>query len=148
MTNVDSQYADLFDGFGNGSHHLWIVCEPSWRPYDGGDARYLELDFHRTDWEALFPGMLGCPDYDRNRTTEGNRDLFRQSIPDFPMLGKIFHSYEDYSYNGHDLERLRNECRHLLSRATDTKAAKALRKLIYASDQAVNAGCALMLVCD
>jgi len=92
--------------------------------------------------------MLECPEWDDNQTIEGNRDLFRQSIPDFPMLAKIFHSYEDYSYNGHDLESLRKECRLLLSKATDSQAAKAFRKLIYASDQAANAGCTFMLVCD
>jgi hypothetical protein len=148
MTNVDSDNSDLFDGFRNGSHHLWVVCEPNWRPYDGGDARYLELDFHATHWKALFRDLLGCPEYDHNQTEERNRELFRQSIPDFPMLGQVFDSYEDYSYHGYDLERLRNECRLLQSRATDATASKALRKLIYACDEATNAGCALMLVCD
>lgn len=148
MTELDAQNSDLFDGFRNGSHHLWIVCEPNWRPYDGGDARYLELDFHTSDWEALFRDMLGCPEYDRNETQERNRELFRQSVADFPMLSEIFDQYEDYSYDGRAIERLRNECRLLQSRATDAKANKALRKLIYACDEAISAGCALMLVCD
>lgn len=147
--SVTPENADLFDGFRNGSHHLWIVCEPNWRPYDGGgDARYLDLDFHTSDWEALFRLMLGCPEYDLNQTKERNRELFHQSIPDFPMLAEIFDNYEDYSYNGSDMERLRNECHLLLSRATHANGNKALRKLLYACDEAAKAGCALMLVCD
>jgi hypothetical protein len=87
MTVSDSNNADLFDGFGNGSHHLWVVCDPNWHPYDSGDARYLELDFHRSDWEALFFDALGCPQFDWNESHERNYEIFRQSIPQYPMLG-------------------------------------------------------------
>lgn len=68
---------DLFDGFGNGSLHFEI-----------GLYRYIELDFHYRDWEALFIETLGCPTYepcqpgeDPMECHERNRCQFQAAIP-------------------------------------------------------------------
>src|SRR5215510_7845977 len=100
MTQViDPEDADLFDDFGNGSLHLYAVSAPGWIPYQEGDACYLNLDFHYTDWEALLWNALldGKFKYDEyvkgenvNEHQERNRKKFQQSIPDYPMLARIF----------------------------------------------------------
>jgi hypothetical protein len=148
MSVSDSDNADLFDGFGNGSHHLWVVCDPNWRPYDAGNAWYLELDFHVSDWKALFWDVLHCPEFDLNESREKNRELFSQSIPEYPMLGQIWDNYEDYVFTPEEIVKLRNECLKLKAEVTEPEAVKALRKLIYACDEASKAGCNLMFVCD
>ncbi|HEV8368835.1 MAG TPA: hypothetical protein VGQ39_12855 [Pyrinomonadaceae bacterium] len=39
---IDTEDADLFDGFGNGSLHLYLVQDPrNWRGEDRYDAFYL-----------------------------------------------------------------------------------------------------------
>ena len=96
MTKViDPNNADLFDGYGNGSLHLYVVCTPDWKPYQNGDASYLELDFHFSDWEALSwkalkAGEIPYEEYiygeDNSEIVERNRNKFQQSISEYPML--------------------------------------------------------------
>ena len=148
--------SDLFDGFGNGSLHLYVVCAPGWKPYDSGDARYLDLDFHVTDWEALFLGFLNVPapwvPYVEGEAVtehhEKSRKNFHESLPDFPMLRRIFDMYEDYRFDVTEVEALRQECATLMSRTPDPAANIALRKLLYGCDNALHAQCDLMFVCD
>jgi hypothetical protein len=152
---IDPSNADLFDGFGNGSLHLYVVCTPNWQPYEEGDARYLNLDFHFSDWEALFYGALNGARGDEyivgediNEYEERNRKKFQQSIPEYPMLVRIFDMYEDYVFTHEEIIKLRNECLKLKSELTEPNAVRALRKLIYACDEASEVGWALMFVCD
>src|SRR5918997_755032 len=101
---VDAENADLFDGFGNGSLHLYFVRDPErWQGEERDDAYYIELDFHGSDWEALFIDVLHFPGWDKyvegddvNELHERNRKKFEQTIPEYPMLGRIFDMYEDY----------------------------------------------------
>ena len=148
MSGSVSDNADLFDGFGNGSHHLWVVCDPDWRPYDKGNAWYLELDFHRSDWYALSIDELHCPECDLNETRERNYEIFRRSIPEYPMLGRIWDNYDDYIFTPEEIGKLRDECLKLKVGISEPNAVKALRKLVYACDEASKAGCNLMFVCD
>lgn len=158
MEIIDPDNADLFDGFGNGSLHLYVVCTPDWKPYRNGNVRYLELDFHDSDWEALLWKELragevhyeeyGRPDEDYEKIVERNRKRFQQSISEYPMLARIYDMYEDYLYTPEEITKLRDECLLLKLNLTESNAVKALRKLIYACDEASKAGCNLMFVCD
>jgi hypothetical protein len=151
----DMENADLFDGFGNGSLHMYVVCSPGWEPYKEGDARYLDLDFHYADWEALFMKALGAhawqllPDgnYPENYD-EQQRIKFHESIPEFPHLRTIYDMYEDYSFDIEEAQELRDECTRLKKRLNDELAIKAVRKIIYGCNQAIEAKCNLMFVCD
>ena len=69
-------------------------------------------------------------------------------MPDLPMLRRIFQMYEDYRFDVVEVNELRKECTTLVARAADSAANKALRKLIYGCDEALNATCGLMFVCD
>lgn len=142
---IDPNDADLFDGFGNGSLHLYVVCTPDWEPYQNGDARYLGLDFHASDWEALLwkalkAGEIHYQEYvygeDNSEIEERNRKKFQQSILEYPMLARIYDMYEDYLFSPEEITKLRNECLHLKTKLTEPDAVKALRKLIYACDEA------------
>jgi hypothetical protein len=113
------------------------------------------LDFHFRDWEALFIGILKVPDCDRyvegddiNELHERNRKKFDKSIPDCPMLSRLFDMYEDYEFSPEELPKLREECEMLKSRATNAEGLKALRKLILAADEGSQRGFHLMFVCD
>ena len=147
--------SDLFDGFGNGSLHMYVVCTPDWKPYQEGDARYLDMDFHYTDWEALFFGALNAHQWEphvegdnAHEHQERNRRKFHESIPDFPTLRTIYDMYEDYRFDFAGTQNLRDECTRLKYRLTHELAIKALRKLIYGCDEAIKAKCDLMFVCD
>jgi hypothetical protein len=123
--------SDLFDGFGNGSLHMYVVCTPSWTPYKEGDARYIDMDFHYADQETLF--FI-------HRTG-------RQS--EFPLISEIDGGlFQDFIFEPPRASELKRECERLKAELSDPDPTKALRKLIYGCDQALAANCNLMLVCD
>lgn len=147
--------SDLFDGFGNGSLHMYVACTPGWEPYGEGDSRYLDLDFHYSDWEALFYDGLYAARWDQyvegegvDVHTERNRRKFHESIPDFPRLRTIFDMYEDYLFELQEAVELRDECYQAKNQLNHEAADKALRKIIYGCDKAIEANCSLMFVCD
>jgi len=157
MTAPGSQNnSDLFDGFRNGSLHIHLVSQPDYFfNEETQDARYIELDFHAGDWEALFFNALHCPARDEYETGEDiteyherNRRKFAQSIPTNPMLGRIFDMYEDYLYTLDEVPRLRVECLKVMATVRDSEALKALRKLVFACDQASSGGFHLAFTCD
>lgn len=155
MLETTEDNSDLFDGFGNGSLHMYVVCTPGWKPYDPGNVRYLDLDFHFSDWEALFLKALGAhewqllPDGDYPEDYDWQqRKKFYESLPNFPRLRTIYDMYEDYIFDVSQAHELRNECAQLKERLTDEPALRAVRKLIYGCDRAIEAQCNLMFVCD
>lgn len=153
---IDPENVDLFDGFGNGSLHLHFVRDPeNWHGEERRDAFYIELDFHPGDWEALFFDVLHFPGRDKyvegddiNELNERNRKKFEQAIPEYPMLARIFDMYEDYQFTPDELPRLREECLSVKSKTSNPQASRALRKLIFASDEASKRGFYLLFICD
>ena len=155
MSSDQENNSDLFDGFGNGSLHMYVVCTPGWKPYEDGDRRYLDLDFHGSDWEALFLKALGAhewqllpsgdypSDYDQDQ-----RRKFYESLPNLPRLRTIYDMYEDYVFDVYEAAMLREECIRLRGELTGEPADRALRKLIYGCDKAIESKCSLMFVCD
>ena len=155
MKNHEIDNSDLFDGFGNGSLHFYVVSKQNCKPYKDGNARYLELDFHLSDWEAFYVKSLKVPEDEEYQFNENidsfderNKRRFQNSIRDFPMLGRIFSMYEDYLFTTQEILSLRYECERLKLELKEKDAIKAVRKLIYASDEAIKAEFNLMFVCD
>jgi hypothetical protein len=155
--SFDPEDSDLFDGFGNGSLHIYAVCEPDWIPYQDGEARYLNLDFHYADWEALLWNALGAGQTIYDQYVEGdniveleerNREKFHRTTPEYPLLARIFDMHEDYFYTPKEVSALREECLLLKTKVNEQGAVKALRKLIYACVEVLKIGCNLMFVCD
>ena len=143
---VDPENADLFDGRENGSLHIWIapVADPS-----SEGAVDLRLDFHEADWGALFVGALRLRTSDSGGLSrEGQRVQFRQALPEYPLLGEIWDIYADAAYLAEEVPQLRSECVQLKSETTLPEAVKAVRKLIYACDEAAKRGFCLILSAD
>lgn len=108
-----SEDIDLFDGFGNGSLHFKVWLD-----------RYIGLDFHPVDWQALFIETLGCPPYDPcqpeedgHQCQERNRRRFQAAIPQYPLLGCIFDMYEDALFSREEVPPLREECQRAKAQA-------------------------------
>ena len=146
----------FFDGFGNGSLHMCLVRDPeNWHGVKNADGFYLELDFHFTDWEALFIDVLGFAGWDSyvegddiDELHERNRKKFEQTIPEYPTLARIFDMYEDYWFSPEGCRSLQLECETVKTTVSNPKAIKALRKLILACDEADKGGFHLLFSCD
>ena len=165
--DIDPENADLFDGWGNGSLHIYLARDPErWRGAELQDFLETRLGFNLDDWDALFVNvlhvsMLNAEDlqqlHGRNLYVEADeridrfeweRDLFRDALPGYPMLGRIWTMYEDFVFRLEELPQLRGECVKLKSETTQPEAVKALRKLIYACDEAAKRGFSLILSGD
>jgi len=165
--DIDPENADLFDGWGNGSLHIYLARDPERRRgAELQDFLDTRLGFNPDDWDALFVNvlhvsMLNAEDlqqlHGRNLYVEADeridrfeweRDLFRDALPGYPMLGRIWTMYEDFVFRLEELPQLRGECVKLKSETTQPEAVKALRKLIYACDEAAKRGFSLILSGD
>ena len=153
---IDPANADLFGSSGNGVLDMCIVRDPaSWRGEEKADAFNLGMDFNFGDWEALFVDVLKYPGWDDyvegdniHDLHERNRKKFQDSIPEYPMLTRIFDMYEDYQYAPEELPKLREECLSVKSKTSNPGAIKALRKLILAGEEASKRGFHLLFICD
>ena len=141
--------SDLFDGFGNGSLHMYVVCTPGWTPYKEGDARCMDIDFHYDDWTALFLTEHNCEETHKDESCQSYRIRNSQLLDEeFPLLTAFDDMYQDYIFEPDRAIELKRECETLKSRLDDSRAIKALRKVIYGCDKALEANCNLMFVCD
>ncbi len=146
--------SDIFSGCGNGTLDTALVQDPA-RWNEGAGDRYIGVCFIDEDWESIFRQVLHCSEgepyvegEDVHQHWERNRRLFQKSIPDYPMLGRIFDMYEDYVFTPTEVGRLRVECLKVKAMAANEAADLGLRKLIYACDEASRESLCLMFVCD
>jgi hypothetical protein len=146
--------SDIFSDCGNGTLEIAVVQNPPHWNEDAGD-RHLGVCFNYGDWESIFVDVLHCSDgvpyvkgEDVREYWERNRRLFQQSIPEYPMLGRIFDMYEDYVFTPEEVERLREECLRVKSFASNPAADLGLRKLIYACNEASKERRSLEFICD
>jgi hypothetical protein len=79
---------------------------------------------------------------------ERNRRKFERALPEYPLLARIFHMFEDYAFAPDELPKLREECLRVRSKTADREALRALRKLILASNEATKRGFSLMFICE
>jgi hypothetical protein len=153
---INPENAGLFDGFRNGSLHMYLVRDPkNWHGESLEDGFYMDLDFHYSDWEALYIDVLHFPGWDGyvegddiNELQERNRKKFEQTIPEYPKLARIFDMYEDYEFTPEEIPQLHEESLRVKSKTSNPKAIKALRKLIFACDEASKRGFSLLFICD
>jgi hypothetical protein len=146
--------ADIFSGCGNGTLSIAVVRDPARWDEAAGD-RHTGVCFNYEDWEFIFCDVLHCPEgepymqgEDVNDHWERNRRLFQQSIPEYPMLGRIFDMYEDYVFTPEEVGRLREECLRVKSIASNPSAELGLRKLIYVCDEASKESRSLRFLSD
>ena len=142
--DVDPENADLFDGRGNGSLHIYLARDPE-RWHVAEDTVEMRFDFHPDDWHALFVGVLHV---ETLGPTGWLTQEFRELDTDYPKLGRIWSVYDGCMFFPDELSELRGECLKLKSETTQSEAVKALRKLIYACDEATKRGFSLILIGD
>lgn len=142
-------------GLVGGHLDIFVVRDvETFRGATDGVNRHVGV-FTGADWEALFYDVLNGPEWGEyagdgsfDEHFERQRVKFQQSIPDFPMLGRIFNMYEDVIYGPTDVKRLRDECLTTQASTTNTHTLEALNKLIHASDEALKVGLGLYLAAD
>ena len=152
---VTPENRDLFDGFGNGSLHMGVQRDSDWSGIESNDGLYLNLDFHFSDWEALFINVLKFPGWDEYiqgedvfEHHERNRKKFQENIPQYPLLARILDMYEDYLFSPFETIHLRKECETIKAATTNVDAVRALRKLILGCDEAIKRDFYLYFSCD
>ena len=135
-----SQTEDTNNEYVVGRLALYIVSDAEvWR--GGIDEGDVDLNCSKVE-----PYIQGEDIYEYD---ERNRAIFRQSIPEYPMLGRIWNMYEDVGYTPEQVRQLRDECLKLQAIATaNPHALEALKKLIMACDEAIKVGGGLFLVSD
>jgi hypothetical protein len=147
----NSDIEDL-KGATNGMLHIFVVRDAKrWRE----DGRFLEIGFGPYDWESLFLDVLNCPAIESRAEGESYvehleryRKKFQHAIPNYPMLGRIWDIYEDVSYTPGEVKQLHEECLRVKTYTSHPDALRALRKLIFACDEALKVGQGLFLASD
>ena len=106
---VETPASDIFEGCGNGTLHIYVARVPGIWNANVGD-RHIPVCVNEHDWQAIFFKRLHSAERepyvrgeDTNEWRERNRRLFAASIPEYPMLGRIFDMYEDYTFSPDEL---------------------------------------------
>lgn len=142
--DIDPENADLFGGRENGSLHIYLARDLE-RWHVAGDTVEMRIDFHPEDWHALFVGVLHVETLGPTGwLTQESREL----DTDFPMLGRIWSVYDECVFLPDDVSTLRGECVKLAPETAQPEAVRALRKLLYACDEATKRGFGLILTGD
>jgi len=146
---------DIFGGCGNGVLDLSLAKDPKTWGQNFND-RHLKACINDADLESIYdiiaPNRMKYTDYkqseDYQKFVENNKKILEQAAIEYPMLGRINDMYEDYIFNPEEVKKLREECLTLKSFDLNLSADLALRKLIYACDEAVKDNLYLMFSSD
>ncbi len=143
-----------------GGFAILLTREPIYERFSSGlldDDRFLDIRIQGDEWSALFLDTLRCPDVqDLPRFTDESDDhwleryeaTFKQSIPKYPMLGRIYDTFIYVAFSHEEVDDLRNECLTLQKTTSDSTASSMLQKLSQACDDAAKRGDGLFLVPD
>ena len=110
------------------------------------------------EWEAIFFfELIGyCPFVSRIEPEAVDADTwndlwkqrFREAIPEYPLLARMWNEYEDAFYAPDEIDNLRNECLSVKSKTEDTIALKGLDKLIRCCNLAIKENIGLFMAGD
>ena len=73
---------------------------------------------------------------------------FQRAIPAYPLPGRMLDRYESYEYTPEEVKEFREGCTRLKAGISNLRAERALRKLIYACDEAMQRGSSLVFSSD
>jgi hypothetical protein len=134
-----------------GRQQLLLRLQPSGRWNESTDRR-LPLFFDGTEWTGLFHDALrvqvGEPFEPGEELDEFNfrkKTKFQESLPSYPMLGRIWDTYIDVNYEPQEIYRLRDECLLVKASTSQPVALRGLEKLIAACDEAIELGLGLQM---
>ncbi len=151
---VYQESCEVEKGTVTGLQQLILKQEPD-GPWNETTDRRLPLFFEGGEWSALFHDVLRSeggdpfmPGDDINEWTEKHRIRFQGSIPNYPMLGRIWDTYIDVSYHPEEMSQLRDECLRVKATTSNPVALRGLDKLIHGCDEAIKYGLGLQLAGD
>jgi len=146
---------DIFYGCGNGVLDLSIAIDPkNWgqNPNDHHLKICITYDDLDSIHDVFAPGIIKSENYERGvnyeKVVEENRNILQKFVLKYPMLGRIEDMYEDYVFTPDEVGKLREECLQLKTAKPNSTADLALRKLIYACDEALKENSYLMFSGD
>jgi hypothetical protein len=139
-----------------GNLRIYAVQAPEKWDYRTNEVdRYLD-DFTGLEWIALFRDVLKCP---MGTETKGANQgffsedrpyqlRFQEAIPDYPLLARIWNTFEDVTYGPKEIPKLRDECLRVSSMTANEDALMGLNKLLNACDDAITNHLGMYLSCD
>ncbi len=141
-------------GVESGRQELVLRLHPSGEWNESTD-RALAIFFDGAEWSALFRDALLAKDRDPfvpgeaiDKWRERQSLRFKESIADYPMLGRIWDTYIDVHYQPEEVRNLRDECLRVKVSTSNLIALRGLNKLIAACDEALKGGLGLSLLSE
>jgi hypothetical protein len=138
----------------SGRQHLLPKRRPT-GDWDPSTDRRLPMFFGGPEWSALFRHVLHAHErepFDSSESidkwSERQRVLFKESLPKYPMLGRIWDTYIDVQYQPDEVLQLRDECLQVRSNTSNPVAIRGLEKLNAACEEALRIGSGLLLISD
>lgn len=143
-----------------GGLSVYMMRDPSFPRFSQGlvgNDRYLDTRLEGDEWEALFLDVLRCPDvgevpYLPNESSAEWQERygfkFQQTIPAYPLLGRIHDLFIYVIYKPEEVGQLRDECLRVQSTTSNEKALATLKKLVRSCDEASKIGSGLLLAPD
>lgn len=118
--------------------------------------RHLNIDIEPDEWEALFFDALDASWADRIEGEDGwaylerQRKLFGQALSakGYEMLGRIWEIYQDAAYLPSEVGKLREESLSVQKMTDDAAALEALRKILFACDEAQRIDSGIRMLSD
>lgn len=134
---------DIFNGCGNGTLTVSLSKNPE--NYEAETDRGLKVCINYEDLDAIhdvvIPNRTKYEEYKESenykKIEEENRKLFQKFALKYPMISRIDDMYKDYVFTPQEIVKLREECLTIKSIAVHPSADLALRKLIYACEEAL-----------
>ncbi len=153
-SQANKNQTDSAAGIESGRQDFVLKLDPK-APFDSNHDRRLEIFLAGPEWSAIFYTVLGCTGGepfvagdDINEWTERHRREFQRAIPHYPMLGRIWDTYINVSYQAEEITGLKNECLKVKASTSNAMALQGLDKLIYTCDEALKSGLGLYLAAD
>jgi len=143
-----------------GGQAICVMREPSFSEFKQGmrgQDHYLDIRLEGNEWGALFLDVLRVPgfnDVPRLKDEESvdwqerYRSIFQRTLPNNPMLARIWDIFIYVSFEPEEIEDLRKECLRIQSTTSNKRAQEALAKLIHACDKAGEVQSGLFFVPD
>lgn len=140
-----------------GKLHIYVVRNPDAWHYQTNRVDHYVNDLEGDEWIRLFRDTLRCPMEiaeslvsveESTNPRERYRVAFQNSIPQYPLLGRMWDTYADAIYDHSEIKQLRDECSAVRAGTSDVFAGQGLEKLIDACDEALESGCGLYLASD
>lgn len=140
-----------------GSLRIAVSKNPtrSWSPSDGD--RHLDFDLHPAEWEKLFVDYFGVPEWEMHSDKEESslyfarqKERIEKHIAErgYPLLGRLWHIYDDAGYEPNEIQSFHRECDDLRLKVDDPLARSMVDKLLAACYQAEQSSSGLWFLSD